>query len=63
VIQRTLALDALVATVLAALWLIMAPGLAIVAISALVVVLATVISFAVDARRRRRSPTRTRRER
>jgi len=62
VIQRTLALDALVATVLAALWLIMAPGLAIVAISALVVVLATVISFAVDARRRR-SPTRTRRER
>jgi hypothetical protein len=58
--QRTLALDALLAAVLATLWLIIAPGLAIVAISAVGVVLATVIGFAVDARRRRRSPPRTR---
>jgi hypothetical protein len=53
VTRRTLAVDAVAAILLAALWLIIASGLAIVAISVLVVLIVCAISFMIDARRRR----------
>jgi hypothetical protein len=52
--QRTVAIDALIAAVVAVLWIVIAPGLAIVAISAFAVLLACAISLAVDGRPRRR---------
>lgn len=51
--RRTLAVDAIAAILLAALWLIIASGLAIVAISVLGVLVVCAISFTIDARRRR----------
>jgi hypothetical protein len=54
VTRRTLAIDSGLAVLLAALGLIIAPGLAIVAISALAIVLVCAISFVVGARPRRR---------
>lgn len=51
--RRTLAVDAVAAILLAALWLIIASGLAIVAISVLVVLAVCAISFMIDARQRR----------
>jgi hypothetical protein len=62
VTRRTLAVDAVVAILLAALWLIIASGLAIVAISVLVVLVACAISFTIEAARRR-AGARTRRRR
>lgn len=56
--RRTLAVDVGIAALLAALVLIIAPGLAIAAILAILVVLVCAISFAVDARARRRRPPR-----
>jgi hypothetical protein len=53
VTRRTLAVDAVAAILLAALWLIIAWGLAIVAISMLVVLVVCAISFVIDARGRR----------
>lgn len=52
--RRTLVIDAGIAVLVAALVLILAPGLAIVGIIALLVVLVCAISFLVEARRRRR---------
>jgi hypothetical protein len=60
VTRRTLAVDAVAAILLAALWLIIASGLAIVAISVLVVLVLCAISFMIDAGRRR-AGARTRR--
>jgi hypothetical protein len=62
VTRRTLAVDAVAAILLAALWLIIAAGLAIVAISVLAVLVVCAISFMIDARRRR-AGARTRRRR
>jgi hypothetical protein len=53
VTRRTLAVDAVAAILLAALWLIIASGLAIVAISVLVVLVLCAISLMIDAWRRR----------
>jgi hypothetical protein len=57
----TLAIDAGIAALLAALVLIVSPGLAIAAIIAISVVLVCSISFAVDALSRRGWPPRRRR--
>jgi hypothetical protein len=56
VTRRTLAVDAVAAILIAALWLIIASGLAIVAISVLVVLVLCAISFMIDARLRRAGP-------
>jgi hypothetical protein len=62
VTRRTFAVDAVVAILLAALWLIIASGLAIVGIGALLAVLVCAISLSTDAWRRR-ARTRVRRGR
>ena len=51
--RRVLLADLAIAAVLAALVLIVAPGLAVVAMTALLVIVVCAVSFAFDARRGR----------
>jgi uncharacterized iron-regulated membrane protein len=57
--RNTLLIDAGVAAVIAIFVLIVAPGLAIVGLLALLVVVVCAVSFALDLRRRRRAGART----
>jgi hypothetical protein len=61
--RRTLAIDAASAVLIAALALILGPGLAIVAVAVILVVIACAISVILDAMPRRRPRTGKRRGR
>jgi ABC-type bacteriocin/lantibiotic exporter with double-glycine peptidase domain len=58
--RNTVLVDAGIAVVLAAVVLIVSPGLAVVAILAIIVVVVCAISFAIQARPRRSRPPRSR---
>jgi hypothetical protein len=59
--RNTLLIDAAVAVLLAVLTLILAPGLAVVGMIALLVLVICVVSFVLDGRRQRSRGTRPRR--
>jgi ABC-type bacteriocin/lantibiotic exporter with double-glycine peptidase domain len=61
--RNTLVVDAVIAVVLAALVLILAPGLAIVAILAILVLIICAVSFLLDAKQVRASRARAPRRR
>lgn len=58
--RNTLMIDAAIAAILTVLVVVLSPGLAIVGLIAILVIIVCGVSFALDSRRRRRSP-RTRR--
>jgi hypothetical protein len=58
--RNTLLVDVAIAAILTILIVVLSPGLAVVGLIALVIVLVCAVSFARDARRRRRKPARRR---
>lgn len=53
--RNTLLIDAAIAVILAIVAIVVAPGLAVVGLLAILVLLVCAVSFAVDRRRKRRS--------